>query len=115
IFTMIGMEIKKSEFLGQTPAGLVITGGGASTIGIQDSAKRMLAMPVRIGVPLGIKGIIDEIQDTPFATVVGLAMYASTIEKTASLPLGLSMPDIPIGSAFGIFNKIINIIKSFIP
>ncbi|MCL5010178.1 MAG: cell division protein FtsA [Patescibacteria group bacterium] len=115
IFTMIGMELKKSGFGGQTPAGLVVTGGGARTIGVQESAKRMLAMPVRIGMPIGIKGIIDEIQDTPFATVVGLAMYASTIEKSASLPLGLSIPDLPIGSAFGFVKKIINILKSFIP
>lgn len=115
IFTMIGAEIKKSGYGGQTPAGIVVTGGGASTVGIQDAAKRMLAMPVRVGIPVGIKGIIDEIQDTPFATVVGLAMYASTIDKSTSLPLGLSLPDIPLGSFFGIIGKLINFIKSFIP
>ncbi len=115
IFTMIGMEIKKSGFGGQTPAGIVVTGGGALTVGIQESAKRMLAIPVRVGIPVGIKGIIDEIQDTPFATVVGLTMYASTLERGASLPLGLSIPDIPLNSIFGILNKLIGFIKSFIP
>ena len=35
-------------------------------------AKRMLAMPVRIGIPQELKGIIDEVEDTPFAVVIGV-------------------------------------------
>ena len=69
---MIGIEIKKSGFAGQTPSGIVITGGGAKTIGITDAAKRTLAMPVRIAIPTNVKGIIDEIQEPSFATVIGL-------------------------------------------
>ena len=42
IFTMVGLEIKKSGFGGQTPAGLVITGGGARTVGAVEAAKRCL-------------------------------------------------------------------------
>ena len=84
IFTMIGLEIKRSGFGGQTPSGLVVTGGGAQTIGIVNAAKRVLAMPVRVGYPTNIKGIIDEIQDTPFATVVGLCVYGGTIETPSS-------------------------------
>ncbi len=75
IFTMVGLELKKSGFAGQTPSGLVVTGGGAQTIGVTDAAKRMLAMPVRIGIPVGIKGIVDEVQDSSFATSIGLLMY----------------------------------------
>ncbi len=74
IFTMIGIEIKRSGFAGQTPAGIVVTGGGALTVGITDSAKRTLAMPVRVGIPTNIKGLIDEIETPAFATVVGLAV-----------------------------------------
>ena len=116
IFTMVGLEIKKSGFAGQTPAGLVVTGGGARTVGVQESAKRMLAMPVRIGAPVGMKGIIDEIADTPFATVVGLAMYGARITTSSSFPFSVSLSRfsnfIPSGR---VFKKIIDIIKSFIP
>src|ERR1035437_6945200 len=77
IFTMVGLEIKKSGFGGQTPAGLVVTGGGELTGGIKDCAKPMLAMPVRVGSPVNIKGIIDEVQNPAFSTVVGLAMYGA--------------------------------------
>lgn len=115
IFTMIGMELKKSGWGGQTPAGLVITGGGARTVGITDSAKRMLAMPVRIGYPMGLKGIIDEVQDTPFAASVGLVLYGSRLEVKESSPFGFSLPKIKYSSAGKLGKKIWGIIKSFIP
>ncbi|MEX2013093.1 MAG: cell division protein FtsA, partial [Candidatus Levyibacteriota bacterium] len=94
IFAMVGMEIKRSGFGGQTPSGLVVTGGGAKTVGVSDVAKRVLAMPVRIGVPQNIKGIIDEVQDPSFSTAVGLVTYGVNIEASSSLPFGFSIPQL---------------------
>ncbi len=116
IFTFVGLEIKKSGFAGQTPSGLVITGGGARTIGAQEAAKRTLAMPVRIGEPTNMKGIIDEIQDSAFSAVVGVIVYGATLEGKAGLPFGFSMPKLPGGAQFSkSFGKIISFIKSFMP
>ena len=116
IFTMIGLEIKRSGFGGQTPSGLVITGGGAHTVGIVDSAKRTLAMPIRVGNPLNIKGLIDEVENTTFATSVGLLMYGATLDVTKSLPFGFSIPKLPGNFRFGkIFSKTVNFVKSFLP
>lgn len=116
LFTMIGIEVKKSGFAGQTPSGIVITGGGAHTIGVTDAAKRMLAMPVRVATPTNIKGIIDEIQDPAFSTAIGLAVYGGTIETQSSLPFGFSMPTIPGFKIDNkIFSKAISFIKSFLP
>lgn len=116
IFTMVGLEIKKSSLGGQTPAGLVITGGGARTINIVDSAKRMLAMPVRVGMPTGLKGIVDEIQDSPFSAVIGLISYGSTLDIKSSFKF--SMPKLPgmkkmPNGKWG--KKIMDLLKSFIP
>ncbi len=116
LFTMIGIEVKKSGFAGQTPSGIVITGGGARTIGVTDAAKRMLAMPVRVAIPTNIKGIIDEIQEPSFSSVVGLAIYGGTVETQSSLPFGFSIPKLPglkIDNKF--FSKAISFIKSFLP
>src|SRR3990167_8334104 len=115
IFTFLGLEIKKSGFGGQMPSGLVITGGGARTIGAVDSGKRSLAMPVRLGLPTNIKGIIDEIQDPSFATAVGLCVYGATLEPSSGLPFGISAPRIPNLKVNKIVSKVINLIKSFIP
>ena len=78
----------------------------------------MLAMPVRIGEPQNIKGIIDEIQDTPFSAVVGLCVYGALlgIESTKSFKFGLSaLPSFGGLSNSKLPKKIIELIKSFIP
>lgn len=117
IFTMVGLEIKKSGFGGQTPSGLVITGGGAQTIGITDAAKRMLAMPVRVGIPMDIKGIIDEVQNSAFATAIGLVTYGSRFDTPVSsgLPFGLSVPRMPGGGGSKMVKKLVDFFRSFIP
>lgn len=117
IFTMVGLEIKKSGFGGQTPAGVVVTGGGALTVGIKEAAKRMLAMPVRAGLPANMKGIIDEIQSPSYSAVIGLTMYGAKTDRvrSSSLPFGLSMPKVPGGGSGKMMKRIVDIIKSFIP
>lgn len=115
IFTMVGLEIKKSGFGGQTPSGLVITGGGARTVGATDCAKRMLAMPVRVGQPEGIKGIIDEIQDTAYAAVVGLSIYGALLGIESTRSFKMSIPGIPSLRFGKLPKKFIELIKSFIP
>ncbi len=117
IFTMVGIEIKKSGYGGQTPAGLVITGGGAMTVGIKDAAKRMLAMPVRVGTPTDLKGIVDEVQNPAYASVVGLLMYGAKNDVgKSSGGFGFNMPKLGGGgSSNQLMKKLMDLIKSFIP
>lgn len=114
IFTMVGLEVKRSGFGGQIPAGVVITGGGALTVAAENCAKRALAMPVRIGFPTNIKGIIEEIQGPAFATVIGLAMYGTMLKTKAFLPFGITfkIPNIRFSK---IFSRIVSIARSFMP
>lgn len=115
IFSMVGQELKKSGWGGQTPAGLVITGGGAKTVGIADAAKRSMAMPVRIGQPHDLKGIKDEIEDPAAATVIGLIMYGTTLGAQRSRSFGFSLPHLKFLSAGKFGKKIVDFVKSFIP
>lgn len=119
IFTMIGLEIKRSGFVGLTPSGIVITGGGAETINITEAAKRNLAMPVRLGLPgEKITGLIDEILSPAFATSIGLLLYGSkfeTLSQTSSFSLkGLTkmVQKVPLK---GVAGKFVDLIKSFLP
>jgi cell division protein FtsA len=114
ICTMIGIEIKKSGFAAQTPAGIVFTGGGALTVGLRESARRTLAMPVRIGMPTDVKGIIDEVQHPAFSTAIGLIRYGIGSAPTKSV----SRFSFPTGGGTGVskvLKKVINLVKSFIP
>lgn len=115
IFTMIGIEVKRSGYGGQTPAGIIVTGGGALTVGVADSAKRTLAMPVRIGTPINIKGLIDEIETPAFATVVGLAVFGASLDVKQSLPFGLSIPSFGNLGFNKLFSRIVKFVKSFLP
>jgi len=76
LFKLIGEEIAKSSFTQNIPSGLVITGGGALTVGILEMGKKIVGLPVRIGVPGTVTGLVDEILDPQFATTVGLILYS---------------------------------------
>jgi len=117
IFSMAGLEIKKSGFGGLTPAGIVVTGGGAQTKGITEAAKRSLAMQVRVGIPTNISGLIDEITTSSFATSVGLILYAAgsaaiTKERFSFGRLTRAVGKFPIKGAA---SKVVDLVKSFLP
>lgn len=117
LFTMIGIELKKSGFATQTPAGLVISGGGARTVGAQEAAKRMLSMPVRVGTPSHLTGLIDDVENPSFATAVGLLTFGRnfTVSESGSMFEGL-MGMIPGGKGSGSMSgKVKKLIKNFIP
>ncbi len=116
LFTMVGIEVKKSGFATQTPAGVVITGGGARTAGASESARRMLSMPVRVGVPIEITGLIDDVENPAFATAVGLLSYARGFRTTEAPTLmgGILKPfNIKFGK--GMLGSVTKLIKTFLP
>lgn len=110
ILNMIKLEIQKSGYLGLTPSGVVLTGGGAQTAGILEIAKQELGMPVRIGYPQGATGLVDDIASPAFAASLGLIIYGSQFEHES--------PGIPLvgkSQIMGIFNKGLNFVKSLLP
>jgi cell division protein FtsA len=60
------------------PAGAILTGGGAQLAGMQELAREVLAMPVRIGIPnRGVTGLVDSVSAPRYAVPVGLALWAA--------------------------------------
>lgn len=117
IFTMVGLEIKRSGFGGVTPSGVVITGGGALTVGAVEAARRNLAMPVRVGIPQHITGLIDEIMSPAYTAAVGLLLWGEKSGKAEHAPSLFS----GIGKMKGNFQvkglagKVVDLVKSFLP
>lgn len=116
IFTMVGLEIKRSGFGGMTPSGIVLTGGGAQTVGGVESARRNLAMSVHIGEPKKITGLVDEIMTPAYASSVGLLLYGAKGESGEQGRVfgGLGK----IGEKVqikGLAGKVIDLVKSFMP
>jgi cell division protein FtsA len=116
IFTMVGLEIKRSGFGGMTPSGVVLTGGGAETVGAVESARRNLAMPVHIGEPKKITGLIDEIMTPAYATGVGLLLYGARGESTQQGRMFGGFGKIGEKMQIkGLAGKLIDLVKSFMP
>ncbi len=116
IFTMVGLEIKRSGFGGLTPSGVVVTGGGALTVGCTESAKRNLAMPVHIGTPLHVKGLVDEILTPSYSASCGLLLYAAQQKKSDVHEGGFSFGK--SGSKLqvkGVAGKLMDLVKSLLP
>lgn len=117
IFTMVGMELKDSGFGGQTPAGVVLTGGGGKTVEIESICKRTLSMPARVGIPSALTGLVDDIRDSSYSVLEGLVLYAlrhgTETLKTVSPPnFGKLMGKLPVK---GVVGKVSDFLKQFLP
>jgi len=77
ILHMIKQEIKSSGFKGVIPAGVIFTGGGCCLDGLAELAAEQLDMPVRIGYPCNVGGMIDMVNHPRYATGIGLIIYGS--------------------------------------
>lgn len=110
ILNMAKIEIQKSQLLGLTPSGVVLTGGGAATAGMAELAKQELGMPVRIGVPAGATGLVDEIASPAYAASLGLVMHGAQYQQEE-----LRLPLIGRIEVKNVFERSINWLKSLLP
>jgi len=111
IFSLVNKQLKFVERSGLLPAGVVLTGGGAKMHGVVELAKKELRLPAQLGFPQTLPGIVDDINDPAWATVVGLIYHTldnKQIKSHSSLSSGLS-------SVGPTVNKIRGWLKSLMP
>lgn len=71
-------ELQRTGFHHHLPAGVVLTGGGAMTPGIEELARDVFALPVRVGMPgAGLSGLADSVESPKMAVATGLVMYGA--------------------------------------
>jgi cell division protein FtsA len=102
ILEMIMTEAGRTVEPRMVSAGLVLTGGTARLPGIDFLAEQVTGLPVRVGYPQHIFGLIDELVDPAYATSVGLlqwAVGAHELVMSARMPAGPTALD-------GLFRKI---------
>jgi cell division protein FtsA len=76
MFGLVYEALEEKQMLGALPAGVVLTGGGASLEGIVELAQTVFNMPVTLGQPgAGLEGVVDATRDPRLSTAVGLALY----------------------------------------
>ena len=65
-------------------AGVVITGGTANLKGIKEFLEKFTDLPARIGVPSGLIGLKEKIENPKYATAVGLLRFGIKPEGVLS-------------------------------
>src|SRR6187399_3734264 len=92
IFSEARRRIEETGLLEQLCSGCVLTGGAALMEGMIECAEEILGMPVRLGFPVGVKGIVQLVQGPQYATGVGLVRYGAT-QLADAAPRGLRASD----------------------
>jgi cell division protein FtsA len=75
ILSLVHRDISRSGYSDVLASGVVLTGGSSLLEGIADMAEQIFNMPVRIGYPTGIGGLVDVVNNPMYATGVGLVLY----------------------------------------
>ena len=75
IFQLIRREIAKSGYEDALASGIVMTGGSTLLPGMIEMAEGIFGLPVRLGIPSHVGGLIDIVSSPIYATGVGLVLY----------------------------------------
>jgi cell division protein FtsA len=84
---LINREVVRAGFEDKCAAGVVITGGTALLTGLEPLGEQVFEMPVRIGRPHGIGGLVDVVNSPMYATGVGLIIYGARNQSRRAFPV----------------------------
>jgi cell division protein FtsA len=75
IFELVQKEITKSGLEGALASGIVVTGGSMLLPGAVEMGERCLGLPVRLGAPAHVGGLVDIVDNPIYAAGVGLVLH----------------------------------------
>jgi cell division protein FtsA len=78
LFGLIRDELRRAGLEEQVATGIVLTGGSAKMEGAIELAEEVFHMPVRLGVPQYVSGLVEVVSNPIHATGVGLLLYAKS-------------------------------------
>ena len=84
LFSLVLAELKRSGFESMIAAGIVLTGGGAKMDGAIELAEEVFNMPVRLGSPQYVSGLVDVVRNPIYATGVGLLLFGNETMRTSA-------------------------------
>lgn len=81
LMSLVLAELRRSGYENLIAAGVVLTGGSAKMEGVVELAEEVFHMPVRLGVPQYVSGLIDVVRNPIHATGVGLLLFGQRSEQ----------------------------------
>jgi cell division protein FtsA len=77
LLNLVQAELRRSGYEDLVAAGIVLTGGSSKMEGVIELAEEVFHMPVRLGLPQYVSGLVDVVRNPIHATGVGLVLYGS--------------------------------------
>ena len=77
-------QAEEKGYLKMMGGGIVITGGGSLLPGTQELAQEVFGLPARIGMPVRLTGLTEEVASPIYSTAIGLLLYGSQRAGSAS-------------------------------
>lgn len=81
LFQMLRNSLRQGGVLEAMGSGCVLTGGGAKLPGMTEQAENSLRVPTRVGVPVPLSRMPEELSDPEYATLVGLLLYTHRVRE----------------------------------
>jgi len=75
LLLLIQNELRRSGFEELCAGGIVMTGGSSKMEGLIELAEEVFHMPVRLGIPRDVVGLVDQVRNPIHATGVGLLQF----------------------------------------
>lgn len=75
IFSLVQKELEKIGRSGMLPAGALLTGAAVKAPGVLDLARDVVGLPVQMGFPVDIGGVIEKVDDPAYATALGALVW----------------------------------------
>lgn len=75
LLTLVQAVLRRSGYEDLVAAGIVLTGGSAKMDGVVELAEDVFSMPVRLGYPKYVTGLVDVVRNPIHATGVGLLLF----------------------------------------
>lgn len=96
LYELVRNELHRSRMGNAIASGIVITGGSSMMKGMINLGESIFNMPVRIGIPRDVDGLLQVVENPRYATGIGLLKIGrDEIEKNSSYKLdGNSIPQV---------------------
>ena len=75
IFDLVKQDVERTEYSELVSSGVVLTGGTSLLKGSIEMAQDIFGIPVRLGTPRGVTGLVEVLDSPIYSTGVGLAQY----------------------------------------
>lgn len=88
IFNMVKEKVDALSLSRSIGGGVVLTGGGSQILGAAELAQDCFGMPVRVGVPLALGGLVEQYRSPEFAAAIGLILEGAGRDDQSDNSIG---------------------------